>query len=288
MNKKRIIILIFIIFAFIPLRVRDFSQQLEGYTIFGVPLTQKLANSLADCSYYKRTYQPPLGQKIWTNNYNDYPILIKKKNSDLCRVEFKDYDTVVKTEIPMPLAKKAGEILQLEFSNNSSKEIKDFSRCITGFDLPEFEESSRYISESFLHEIEEYFKVFDITDNERPMPPPYGAYEEDSQACQDLLIYQSFLVKKPEFLKLKYRDQISMMAGHDIPYNSPFGERKFRYYPKYDKGKYQKGKWITEYRTSRSICKVVNYADGGGENFYKPLLKNIDTPGEYRIIRQCW
>lgn len=284
MPTKRIVIIILIISALTLLRSNDFSQQLEGYTIFRVPLTQKLASSLADCSYYKRTFRPPLGQKIWTNNYNDYTILIKKKNSDLCRVEFKDYNTIVKTEIPMPLAKKAGEILQLEFSNNSSKEIKNFSRCIVGFHLSEFEETNHYISESFLHEIEDYFKLFDITDKGRPMPPPYGAYEEDSQACQDLLIYQSLLVKDPEFLKLKHHNQSNMMAGHDIPYNSPFGERKFNYYPRYDKSDYQKGKWMTEYRTSRSICKVINYADGGGENFYIPLLKN----DENSIVRQCW
>lgn len=258
----------------------------NGYHFLGVPLTEKLVQSLKNCTTYRIKYSERLFQQFWTNSWGEQDILLIGPQPDgSCRITKKESNmfaagstTEFDVEIPMALAQKSGEILYIYLHDLREKEaeLKNFHYCLNGCLLLDEDYAQYDISDIFLvgapfiaDSMRDYWQHWNVSDKK-----PYIASAEqikaEKQVCVQThnklkqLIRNRKFQQKDDFYQGKW---MYNLVDSDDFYILPGGEN---------------GKWNMGFMLANSACFVEASLDGNDRYTFKQVIKSDP------IDCKCW
>lgn len=210
---------------------QDSSRTLDprgAYSLWEVPITQNLARSMQNCTFYKRTYSDSVLYQMWNNRLGHQDILtIRPGAQDTCVITYQTgswfsplITTETKTTIPKALAHRVGTILLQTFQNTPAdqKDINKFARCIAGYDLLKDEDIfSAGMFKIFTHSLEEYLEEQDVTRYTQEQQRPAREQAQEEKRC--LQIQKNLthiLASHPDFKDLTNEEKMDL-AGKARP-----------------------------------------------------------------------
>ena len=274
---------------------QDNSRTLDSrgaYSLWEVPITQNLARSMQNCTFYKRTYRDPILYQLWNNRLGHQDILtIRPGLQDTCVLTYQTgswfsplITTETKTTVPKALAHRVGTILLQTFQNTPAdqQDVKEFAQCIAGYDL--FKDEDIFAAgmfEIFTHTVEEYLEEQDVSRYALQQQRP--AREQDQEEKRCLQIQQNLtriLASHPEFKDLTNEEKMAL-AGKALPaqYGVTLGGGggSAGYNPRKNEGK-------LGVHSAVSRCDI-RYNPSG---IISAKFTREEKPSWYRLPAKCW
>lgn len=263
----------------------DFSYS-NGNHVFDVPLTEKLVQSLKNCTPYRIKHSERLFQQFWTNSWGRRDILlIEPQKNQTCRITKIESNafsalstTEFEVEIPLDLARKSAEALDAYLHNLHEKhdEIKAFDRCMDGClfldeDFAKYDVGNMFDAGiSFMADsIKNYWENWGV-DSVKPTIASEQQIKFEEQICLSIRDKLKQLIKNPKFQAKDDFYQAKWMYNitkADDFYILPGGEN---------------GKWDMGFMLPNSACYVAASLNGDSRYIFKQIIKK--DPAECK----CW